>query len=238
MNRNQKSINSQLELDQIDAPVGRICASTITNHSRVKRALKRALDVFAALLFFTFFGWLYVIVWFGVIATTGYPAIYRHQRVGQGGVPFDCLKFRSMVANSAEILHRHLADNPAARAEWEKDFKLRDDPRITKFGRILRKTSLDELPQFWNVLRGDMSLVGPRPVVHKELSKYYGVSDIYYMSVKPGITGPWQVGGRNDLDYGQRIHLDVQYAKTWSLKGDFMILVRTVVVVLMQRGSY
>lgn len=143
-----------------------------------------------------------------------------------------------MVVNSAEILQEHLNSNPEAKAEWEKDFKLRNDPRITKFGKFIRKSSLDELPQFWNVLRGDMSLVGPRPVVAKELERYYGAEASYYTSVKPGITGPWQIGGRNDLDYDERIKLDVAYARTWSILGDVMILFKTVIVVLARRGSY
>jgi len=209
-----------------------------SRHSSLERVIKRSIDIAASLTFFMMFGWIYLVLWLCVLVTTGRPAIYRHARVGLDGKEFDCLKFRSMIVNSAEVLQQYLDENTEARAEWEKDFKLRNDPRITKFGKFIRKTSLDELPQFWNVLRGDMSLVGPRPVVVKELKKYYGAEAAYYSSVKPGITGPWQVGGRNDLDYEERIKLDVQYAKSWSVVGDIKIMIKTVMVVLARRGSY
>lgn len=212
--------------------------SRTDSHTFFQRATKRTLDVLGALTFFAIFGWLYGLVWFSVIASVGRPAIYKHTRVGKNGRDFKCLKFRSMVLNSAEVLQRYLEENPLAKAEWEKDFKLKNDPRITRFGKILRKTSLDELPQFWNVLKGEMSLVGPRPVVRKELEQYYGKSASEYARVRPGITGPWQVGGRSDLDYNQRVFLDVQYSRTWSITGDLTILVKTVSAVLSRRGSY
>lgn len=207
-------------------------------HALIQHVLKRAIDIIGSLVFFLIFGWLYIAVWITVMITTGRPAIYKHARVGKAGKEFNCLKFRSMVLNSAEVLQRYLAENPAARTEWEKDFKLKDDPRITRFGKILRKTSLDELPQFWNVLKGEMSLVGPRPVVRKELQKYYGKRSIAYASVRPGITGPWQVGGRSDLDYDQRVFLDAEYARNWTVRGDIKILIKTVSAVLSRRGSY
>lgn len=210
----------------------------VSKHTLFQYALKRSIDIFASIMFFAMFGWVYLILWGCVVVTTGRPSIYRHPRIGLGGKEFDCLKFRSMVKNSDEVLQAHLANNPLAKMEWEKDFKLRNDPRITKFGRFIRKSSLDELPQFWNVLRGDMSLVGPRPVVVKELVKYYGKDASYYASVKPGITGPWQVGGRNDLEYDERIKLDVAYAKNWSIWSDFGILFKTVYVVIARRGSF
>lgn len=208
------------------------------SHGQLQHVLKRTIDVVGSLVFFGIFGWLYVVLWFLVTITTGSPAIYKHPRVGKSGKEFNCLKFRSMVLNSAEVLQRHLEEHPDARAEWEKDFKLKDDPRITRVGKILRKTSLDELPQFWNVLKGEMSLVGPRPVVKKELQKYYGKRSAAYASVRPGITGPWQVGGRSDLDYDQRVFLDAEYARTWTVKGDIKILIKTVSAVLSRRGSY
>jgi lipopolysaccharide/colanic/teichoic acid biosynthesis glycosyltransferase len=209
-----------------------------SSHSVRQRILKRSVDIIASLMFFLLFGWLYVLLWVCVLVTTGRPAIFKHPRVGRDGEEFNCLKFRSMVVNSEEILHQYLDENADARAEWERDFKLRNDPRITGFGQFIRKTSLDELPQFWNVLRGDMSLVGPRPVVSKELKQYYGADAIFYNSVKPGITGPWQVGGRNDLDYNERIKLDVEYAKSWRNRGDALILLKTIYVVLAKKGSY
>lgn len=238
MSQKQENVINRFESGYAELNDSRIQIRVDARHYAWQRALKRLLDISAALLFFLLFGWLYLLVWLCVLSTTGTPAIYRHKRVGRSGVEFDCLKFRSMVVNSADVLKEYLANNPEAQAEWERDFKLRADPRITKFGRIIRKTSLDELPQFWNVLRGEMSLVGPRPVVAKELQQYYGNAIGFYLSVKPGITGPWQVGGRNDLDYDQRIRLDVDYAKNWSVTSDLIILLKTVVVVVARRGSY
>ena len=203
-----------------------------------KRAFKRCFDVFGALLFFVLFGALYVVVWMGVLATTGRPAIYKHVRIGFKGKPFNCLKFRSMVPNSDAVLRELLETDPAAKDEWDRTFKLKSDPRVTKFGRFIRKTSLDELPQFWSVLVGDMSLVGPRPVVQRELDSFYGEAALVYQSVKPGITGPWQIGGRSDLSYAERISLDCGYARNWSVFGDFVILYKTVKVVLTGSGSY
>jgi lipopolysaccharide/colanic/teichoic acid biosynthesis glycosyltransferase len=142
-----------------------------------------------------------------------------------------------MVKNSAEVLAQLLRDDPVALEQWEREFKLKDDPRITPIGHFLRRTSLDELPQLWNVLRGDMSLVGPRPVVEAELEKYGDDVD-YYLHVKPGMTGLWQVSGRNDVDYETRIALDAWYVRNWSLWNDLVILIKTVRVVLQKEGAY
>ena len=140
----------------------------------------------------------------------GRPVIYRHRRIGRDGAAFDCLKFRTMARDADRALAAHLARSPAARAEWEATRKLRDDPRILGgLGRFLRRTSLDELPQILNVLRGEMSLVGPRPIVREELVHYGGQSR-WYLAVRPGVTGPWQVGGRSDTSYATRVRLDVQ----------------------------
>nr|WP_307691975.1 sugar transferase [Variovorax ginsengisoli] len=201
-------------------------------------AAKRLIDIIGSLVFFSFFGFFYVAVWIGVLVTTGAPAIYRHSRIGKGGVPFDCLKFRSMVPDSDAVLSDLLQRDVAAKAEWDETFKLKKDPRITKFGRFIRRTSLDELPQFWNVLRGDMSLVGPRPVVQRELDCFYGGAAEIYAAVKPGITGPWQIGGRSDLSYADRVLLDCEYVKNRSTKGDLIILWRTIKVVFSGSGSY
>jgi lipopolysaccharide/colanic/teichoic acid biosynthesis glycosyltransferase len=165
------------------------------------------------------------------------PVLYGHDRIGYRGRRFRCLKFRSMVPNSAEVLERHLAENAAARAEWDASQKLRNDPRITTLGRFLRVTSLDELPQLINVVRGDMSLVGPRPIVQAEVGRY-GSKIEAYTSTRPGITGLWQVSGRSDVDYDQRVQMDTTYVSTWSLPGDILILFRTVKVVFSQSGSY
>jgi undecaprenyl-phosphate galactose phosphotransferase len=143
-----------------------------------------------------------------------------------------------MVRDSERVLSEFLDSSPDAKREWESSYKLRNDPRITRFGRFLRRTSLDELPQFWNVLRGEMSLVGPRPVVREEIDRYYGGAAKHYCSVRPGVTGPWQVGGRSDLSYDQRVQLDVVYAQSWTIRGDLLILLRTLKVVFRGNGSY
>ncbi len=167
----------------------------------------------------------------------GGSAFYGHTRIGKGGKSFKCWKFRSMVVNSQEILEELLANDPEAKAEWDKDFKLKNDPRITKIGDFIRKTSIDELPQLFNVLMGEMSLVGPRPIV-KDETKYYGdLIDAYY-SVRPGITGLWQVSGRNDITYDQRVYLDRWYVRHWSIWTDMVIIIKTIFVVSNRTGAY
>ena len=205
---------------------------------RAKLLSKRTVDIVGSLVFFTLFSGLYLFVWWLVLVTTGGPAIYRHRRVGRDGREFDCLKFRSMVVNSDEVLRDLLARDADARQEWSTTFKLRQDPRITRFGAFIRKTSLDELPQFWNVLRGDMSLVGPRPVVHQELEVYYGPYAQAYKQMRPGITGPWQVSGRSNLTYPERVALDTAYVRRWTIGGDFVLIAKTVTSVVAARGSY
>ncbi|MGB3918246.1 exopolysaccharide biosynthesis polyprenyl glycosylphosphotransferase [Thiothrix litoralis] len=176
---------------------------------------------------------LYIWVW---VATDGKP-IFRQQRVGQDGQAFKIYKFRTMRADAAEQLERILAADPAAREEWERDRKLKNDPRITRIGGFLRRTSLDELPQLINVLRGQMSLVGPRPIITEEIPAYSEYID-YYQQVRPGITGLWQVSGRNELSYAERVQLDVWYVRNWSLELDLIILTKTFVAVLLRKGSY
>lgn len=165
------------------------------------------------------------------------PVIFKHTRIGKDGKPFPCYKFRSMCVDSKEKLAELLANDPAAREEWERDFKLKNDPRITKSGAFLRKTSLDELPQIFNVLKGEMSLVGPRPVIQEELERYGEfVGD--YLMVKPGITGMWQVSGRSDIEYAERVQLDTWYVRNWSVWIDVVLLFKTFAVVLMRKGAY
>ncbi len=162
---------------------------------------------------------------------------YGHERIGFAGRRFRCLKFRSMVVDSEKVLARHLADNPGALREWEATHKLRCDPRVTKLGRFLRETSLDELPQLINVIRGDMSLVGPRPIVLSEVPRYASEIDAYF-SVRPGVTGLWQVSGRSDVPYDQRVSLDSHYVSNWSIWVDLRILLKTIKVVFSRDGSY
>ncbi|MEP7221696.1 MAG: sugar transferase [Novosphingobium sp.] len=180
---------------------------------------------------------LMLLIWIGIRLTDSGEVLFRHERVGRSGKPFDCLKFRTMHEDSDHILADHLARNSDAQREWDATFKLTRDPRVSLLGLILRKTSLDELPQLFNVLRGDMSLVGPRPVVAEELLQY-GKYTRYYLSVRPGLTGLWQVSGRNDTTYRRRIACDVVYVRGQRLASNMVILLRTVPTVLFGRGAY
>lgn len=203
---------------------------------RSSKIVKRTFDIlgssFLLLLLLPFCIPLYFI-----ITRDGGNLIYEHSRIGQYKKKFKCLKFRTMVNNSDEVLENILATDESARLEWEKDFKLKDDPRITPIGRWLRARSLDELPQLWNVFKGEMSLVGPRPIVKKELP-YYQEDVDYYLMAKPGMTGLWQVSGRNNVSYDTRVYFDTWYAKNWSLWNDIVILLKTVKVVWKKTGAY
>ena len=200
------------------------------------RLLKRVFDLFAALVLLVL-GALPLLYIALRIRRDGGPAIFAHQRVGQSGKVFPCFKFRTMQVDAEERLRELLANDPAARAEWEREFKLRNDPRITPIGHFLRRTSLDELPQLFNVIRGEMSLVGPRPVIRAELVRYGDDVD-YFLMVRPGMTGLWQVSGRNDTGYDTRVYLDTWYVKNWSLWYDIAILFKTIRVVLNREGAY
>jgi lipopolysaccharide/colanic/teichoic acid biosynthesis glycosyltransferase len=171
-----------------------------------------------------------------IALTDGAPVLYRHRRVGFGGREFYCFKFRTMPVNADALLSEHLKLDRAAAEEWRATHKLRNDPRVTRMGRFLRSTSLDELPQLINVARGEMSFVGPRPIVQAEIAKY-GEHFPAYCSVMPGITGLWQVSGRNDTSYEQRVALDVQYVRSRSLLLDCKILVLTLPAVILRQGS-
>lgn len=172
-----------------------------------------------------------------IVLDTRGPVFYTQVRMGKGWRRFRLFKFRSMVENADEVLKRHLKEHPDQAIEWESKHKLKNDPRITRVGRLLRKTSLDELPQLWNVLRGDMSIVGPRPIVAEEIAKY-GPAFSVYSKVQPGLTGLWQVSGRTDLSYRRRTELDTEYVRKWSPWLDAKILLKTVRVVLLGHGAY
>jgi Undecaprenyl-phosphate galactose phosphotransferase WbaP len=163
--------------------------------------------------------------------------LYSQRRVGHNGRVFDIWKFRTMVNDASAVLQRYLDNSPELREEWAKNHKLRDDPRVTRIGALLRKTSLDELPQLWNVIRGDMSLVGPRPIVNEEIAKYKE-SYWVYTKVNPGLTGLWQVSGRNLTTYTERVAYDSYYVQNWSVWLDIYLLAKTVVVVLTGYGAY
>ncbi len=172
-----------------------------------------------------------------VLLTSRGPIFYSHRRIGHNGAFFSMWKFRTMCENSAEVLEEYLSRHPMARSEWSKTHKLRYDPRVTAVGRFLRRYSLDELPQLWNVMAGTMTLVGPRPIVAAEVEKY-GEGFRYYRRVKPGLTGLWQVSGRSQLTYPERVEIDCHYVESWTLRRDFVILLRTFLSVVNQDGAY
>ncbi len=200
------------------------------------RAIKRIFDLVASLVLLLGLSWFFLIVAL-LIKRSGRQVIYSQERVGLKGISFRCYKFCTMVPDAEKLLEQLLKTNSAAAAEWATDFKLKDDPRVTEIGKFLRRTSLDELPQLWNVLKGEMSLVGPRPIVREELARY-GESVNYYLQIRPGITGVWQVSGRSDTTYEERVSMDAWYARNWSLWYDFVILVKTVHALHRRKGAY
>jgi Undecaprenyl-phosphate galactose phosphotransferase WbaP len=199
-------------------------------------AVKRLIDVMMAAAGLFFLAPLMIFIALAIWVNDRGPIVFRQTRIGRGGQEFYCLKFRTMVVDADERLAHLLQTDPHAAAEWERDRKLRNDPRITAMGRFLRKTSLDELPQLINILRGDMSLVGPRPIVRAEVIKY-GDAFTEYQRVRPGLTGLWQVSGRNDASYDERVRMDSEYVRTWSVAGDIRIVLLTFPA-LLGKGAY
>ncbi len=200
---------------------------------------KRSFDIFFSLAVLVATLPLTLMVALLVKLSDGGPVFYRHRRITAAGKSFNCLKFRTMRVGAAKELPRLLADNPELRREWEQSYKLKNDPRVTTIGRFLRRTSLDEFPQFINVLRGDMSVVGARPIVGNELNGFYKESAGRYCSMKPGITGPWQVGRRSNIDnYEERVRLDDWYILNFSLWTDIKIIVKTVYCMIRGKGAY
>ena len=233
----------------VGVPTGGVEVETLFNEKllilRLKNNLARPLNRLLKVIFdytLTLIGGLlisplllFIAIW--IYKDSPGPVIFKHIRIGKDGKDFPCYKFRTMCVDAKERLAELLKNNPAARKEWEHDFKLKNDPRITKSGAFLRKTSLDELPQIINVLRGEMSLVGPRPVIQEELARYHEfVGD--YLMVRPGITGLWQVSGRSDTTYDERVQMDSWYVRNWSVWLDVMLLWRTVKAVVMRKGAY
>jgi exopolysaccharide production protein ExoY len=202
----------------------------------LKNAVTLSLNQLTAALLLLLLSPVMALVAFLIWKRDGAPVFFAHYRVGHDGKLFRCLKFRSMLRNSEQVLADLLRDDPAARAEWDRDQKLTNDPRITGVGHFLRKTSLDELPQLFNVLRCEMSLVGPRPITVGELTRY-GRVRWHYLSVRPGITGLWQVSGRNNTSYEERVALDQRYVEQRTLLGDLGILFKTVRVVVLREGA-
>lgn len=195
---------------------------------------KRTFDIVLALLLLPVIAPVLFGLWL-IVRRDGGPGFFAHRRIGRNGRVFPCWKVRSMVFDAERKLRAYLAENPEAAREWSRDHKLTNDPRITPFGNFLRKSSLDELPQIWNVLRGDMSFVGPRPIVREEL-KRYGPYRRIYMSMAPGITGLWQVSGRNDVTYDERVHMDVEYVGSMTFVTDARIILATAKSVINRTG--
>ena len=198
---------------------------------------KRSFDILVALAALVVLSPIFVLIMALVKYSDGGRVFYGHRRIGYNGSTFRCLKFRTMAENGDALLQRYLDENPQAREEWRETRKLQDDPRVTVVGSVLRKLSLDELPQLINILRGEMSIVGPRPVVEDEL-ELYEASAVYYLRSRPGLTGLWQVSGRNDVSYAARIAFDTHYVRNWSLTSDLVIVARTIPAVCLSRGSY
>lgn len=201
------------------------------------RIVKRIVDlVLTALTLPIWLPFLLVLALLVKLTSPG-PVFFSHRRICKSGAFFSMWKFRTMCVNSSEVLERYLASHPEARKEWNKTHKLQDDPRVTRIGKVMRRLSLDELPQIWNVLTGRMSLVGPRPIVAAEVEKYAECFQCY-TRVKPGVTGLWQVSGRSKLSYAERVKLDCEYVGRWSLLRDLKILLLTVRSVVNQDGAY
>lgn len=203
----------------------------------LSRQIKRFLDLLIAVVAIIIFSPLFLLVALAIRLSSPGPVFYRHTRVGKNGSPFGCLKFRTMAPDGDRILRECLLNSPEAYQEWQETQKLKNDPRVTPIGTMLRSSSLDELPQLINVVRGEMSIVGPRPIVEAELARY-GRGQEAYLSVRPGITGLWQVSGRNDVSYEARVNFDRTYVENWSLTGDVLLMIKTVPAVLSRKGTY
>lgn len=239
-------MTTHFEQHEATAPLGRdtgagyflpVQKADFAEARQINHAAKRLFDIVVSVSLLIVLAPLLMLIGLAIRADRG-PAVFRHRRVGRGGLAFGCLKFRSMSVTAEQDLAAHLAADPAAAAEWAGQRKLQRDPRITRLGRLLRTTSLDELPQLFNVLRGEMSLIGPRPVVREELEQHYCVTgQRAYAATPPGITGLWQVSGRSGTSYTERVRLDIAYVNDWSLRQDILILLRTVPAVLRRKGA-
>ena len=202
-----------------------------------QQLIKRLIDIVSILVCLPVLLPLFALIGVAIKLDSSGPVFYTQKRVGHDGNELGMWKFRSMVLNAEQVLQTTLENNPALKAEWANNFKLKHDPRITRVGRLLRRLSLDELPQLWNVLRGEMSLIGPRPIVKEEISLYKDDFEIY-KQVLPGMTGMWQISGRNDITYDERVNLDVYYVQNWSIWLDIHILLHTILTAIQAKGAY
>jgi exopolysaccharide production protein ExoY len=212
--------------------------SSPTSWSITHLPLKRIFDIFFSASALAILSPLFLVLTILIRCTSQGNAIYYQTRIGRGGAPFRCYKFRTMYQNADAILQTILANDPEKQKEWKAAHKLKNDPRVTPIGSFLRKSSLDELPQFWNVLKGDLSVVGPRPVVQEEILAHFGPKAQKIFSVRPGITGLWQISGRSDTTYSQRIILDEHYVDHRSFFGDLKILALTIPSMFYKKGAY
>jgi len=236
--------NSQLISVKIVQGVIRKSVQALFNPNRLKLSFsilngnfyKRIFDIVFALSVLILFSPVYLILMVLVALNSQGPIFYVQKRIGKNHKPFNCIKFRTMVNDADAVLATIMEDSDTMRQEFQESFKLKQDPRITKVGRFLRLTSLDEFPQFWNVLKGEMSVVGPRPLVPEELPKY-GRKINTVLQIKPGITGLWQVSGRNDIPYPKRVQIDVYYANSYNWLLDLWIIYKTIGVILFPRNN-
>ena len=230
--------NSIIEGGLLDSVVG-IETAQIDYTRAQTSVVKRAMDIVMSVVLLVFIAPLLLVIAIAIKLEDGGPILFAHKRRGLRGETFRCFKFRSMVKDAESQLNALLESDPVAAEEWRLYKKVKNDPRITKVGKLLRKSSLDELPQILNILMGDMSIVGPRPITDKEVPDY-GVSSDFdvYCSVRPGVLGLWQVSGRSDTDFERRVQLDTKYARTWNVWLDLEIMFRAVPVVLLGKGAY
>lgn len=202
------------------------------------RAIKRIFDILFSLSILLLFSPVLFLIAIATRLTSKGPIFYAHKRVGRGAKLFNCYKFRTMYKDADKRLEDLLNKDAQLKKEWEASYKLKKDPRVTPIGTFLRKTSLDEFPQFWNVLKGDLSIVGPRPVIRDEMIKYYGEKAAKILSIRPGLTGLWQVSGRSDTSYSKRVLLDEEYINNQSLALDIKLVLKTIPVMISSKGAY
>ena len=222
----------------LDFPSNTVMVSDTKDHNGVpQNPWGRFFDITVILLASPYIFLFFLVISILIILDSRGGALYSQTRIGKGGRKFKALKFRTMILNADQKLQQYLEESPELKAEWLATHKLKRDPRVTRVGAILRKLSLDELPQFWNILVGEMSLIGPRPIVDAEIERYGKCFELY-IQARPGLTGLWQVSGRSDTSYKRRVELDEYYLLNRSIKLDLLILVKTVFVVLGRKGAY
>ncbi|WP_309743566.1 MULTISPECIES: sugar transferase [unclassified Chamaesiphon] len=221
----------------IASPVARQAANTrVFRRHKSQDLTKRLFDIVFSLFVLVVFAPLYLVLALIIAGTSSGSVFYIQERVGQNYQRFGCIKFRTMIPNADRLLQEMMAESAELRQEFSENFKLKSDPRITKIGKFLRSTNLDEFPQFVNVLKGEMSIVGPRPLVPEEIERY-GTQIDRVLTIRPGITGLWQVSGRNDIPYAQRIRIDVSYVKRRNFWLDLQIVLKTVLMTIMPKNN-